>query len=369
MKHRLFGPSGLRVSELCLGTMTFGDDWGWGAGRKACKAMFDAFTDAGGDFIDTANMYTNGTSEKIVGELLAGDRDRYTLATKYTLSTDPDDPNASGNARKNMMRALDASLERLGTDHADVYWVHAWDHVTPVEEVMRGLDDLVSAGKVHYTGISDAPAWWIARANAVAEAKGWTPFSAMQMQYNLAERSIEREHLPLARHDGLAMTAWGTLAKGVLTGKYLKEPPAQGKDGAMKDGRRLDVSDTPVDPRAAEIAKTVVALADELQVPASQVATNWVRQQDGNVIPILGGTKRAQVEETLGALDWHLKPEELALLDEASQIDLGFPYTFTGSRRIQKMIFGRHPESLEADRPGATLPQLRNGYGQAHRPD
>lgn len=175
MRYKLFGGSGLRVSELCLGTMTFGDDWGWGAPREECKRIFDAFVEKGGNFIDTANHYTNGSSEKILGELIAGDRNRFVIATKYSLSDRPDDPNAGGNHRKSLLQALEGSLERLGTNYLDIYWVHAWDSITPIEEMMWALDDVVRSGRVLYIGISDAPAWVVSRANTLAEAKGWTP--------------------------------------------------------------------------------------------------------------------------------------------------------------------------------------------------
>ena len=193
MRYKLLGRTGLRVSELCLGTMTFGEEWGWGASKEASRAIFDAFADAGGNFVDTANLYTGGTSETFVGEFLKGRRGRFVLATKYTLNMAPDDPNGGGNHRKNLVQSLDASLKRIGTDYIDLYWVHAWDGMTPLEETMRALDDVVRAGKVLYVGISDAPAWVVSRANTLAELKSWSPFAALQIQYNLADRTPERE--------------------------------------------------------------------------------------------------------------------------------------------------------------------------------
>jgi aryl-alcohol dehydrogenase-like predicted oxidoreductase len=198
MRYRLLGSSGLRVSEAFLGTMTFGEDWGWGAPPEECRRMFDAYAEAGGNVIDTAVNYTNGASEKIVGELLGRDRDHFVVSTKYTLSTDEADPNASGNQRKNLTRSLDLSLDRLGIDHIDLYWVHIWDPRTPIEETIRALDDAVRAGKVLYVGISDAPAWVIARANTLAEWRGWSPLVAIQVPYSLIQRDIERELLPMA---------------------------------------------------------------------------------------------------------------------------------------------------------------------------
>lgn len=209
MRYKLFGKSGLRVSELALGTMTFGDEWGWGASKEESKKIFDAYAEAGGNFIDTANRYTEGTAEKFVGEFIAADRDHFVLATKYTLFMRRDDPNFSGNHRKNMVQSLEASLKRLKTEAVDLYWVHAWDYMTPVEEVMRALDDMVRAGKILYVGISDTPAWVIAQANTLAELRGWSRFVGIQLQYSLIERNIERELLPLARETDMAVTAWG----------------------------------------------------------------------------------------------------------------------------------------------------------------
>ncbi len=228
MRCKLLGKSGLRVSQLCLGTMTFGEDWGWGANRDECNTMFRLFVDAGGNFIDTANLYTNGTSERIVGELLKGHRDQFVLATKYTLNPRPDDPNAGGNHRKNLMQSLEASLKRLQTDFIDLYWVHAWDELTPLEETMRALDDAVRSGKILYVGISDSPAWVVSRANTLAEWRNWTAFVALQIQYSLIERTPERDLLQMAKAMDLAVTPWGILGAGVLTGKFEKGKTTQG---------------------------------------------------------------------------------------------------------------------------------------------
>src|SRR6202043_3820624 len=220
MKNRLLGNSGLRVSEAALGAMTFGDDWGWGAAKDESRKVYDAFREAGGNFIDTANFYTNGTSESFLGEFMKDHRPSMVLATKYTMSAPGTDPNAAGNQRKNMMQSVEASLKRLQTDYIDLYWVHMWDQITPLEEVMRGLDDLVRVGKVLYTGISDAPAWWIAQANTLAHPRGWSPFIGLQIEYNLIERTVERELVPMAKALNLGLTAWSPLARGMLTGKY-----------------------------------------------------------------------------------------------------------------------------------------------------
>ena len=204
MNYQLLGKSGLRVSDFCLGTMTFGDDWGWGAAKDEARKMYDASREAGGNFIDTANVYTNGTSESFLGEFMEGHRQSVVLATKYSNAAPGTDPNAGGNHRKSMVQAVEASLKRLRTDYIDLYWVHIWDQITPVEEVMRGLDDLVREGKVLYVGISDAPAWWIAQANTLAHLRGWSPFIGLQLEYSLIERTVERELIPMAKALNLA---------------------------------------------------------------------------------------------------------------------------------------------------------------------
>jgi aryl-alcohol dehydrogenase-like predicted oxidoreductase len=223
MQYKLLGNTGLRVSELCLGAMTFGEDWDWGANRETSQAMFDTFAEAGGNFIDTANVYTNGTSEKMLGEFVGAERDRFVIATKYTMMASSADPNCSGNQRKNMMRSLEVSLKRLNTDYIDLCWVHMWDTVTPVEEIMRVLDDVVRAGKVMYVGISDTPAWVISRAQTLAELRNMTPFAAIQLEYNLVEHTVERDLLPMAEDLNLSILDWSPLGGGVLTGKYLKD--------------------------------------------------------------------------------------------------------------------------------------------------
>jgi aryl-alcohol dehydrogenase-like predicted oxidoreductase len=214
MKYRLLGNSGLRVAEMSLGTMTFGTDWGWGSGKDESRKMYDAYRAAGGNFIDTANVYTNGTSENLVGEFIEGHRQQVVLATKYTNAAVGNDPNAGGNHRKSMVQAIEASLRRLKTDYIDLYWLHIWDRMTPVEEVMRAFDDLVRQGKVLYIGVSDAPAWWIAQANTLAQLRGWTPFIGLQIEYSLAERTVERELVPMSKAFQLGLVAWSPLAGG-----------------------------------------------------------------------------------------------------------------------------------------------------------
>jgi aryl-alcohol dehydrogenase-like predicted oxidoreductase len=327
MRYKLLGRTGLRVAELALGTMTFGPDWGWGAEEDEARRMFDAYAEAGGNFVDTANRYTNGTAERLVGQFVAADRGHFVVATKYTLSRDGDDPNASGNHRKSMVESLEASLRRLGTDYVDVYWVHIWDPLTPIEELMRALDDQVRAGKVLYVGISDAPAWVVARANTLAEVRAWTPFCALQAKYSLVERSVERELLPMTKNLDLAFTAWGALGTGVLTGKYNEDPSGGG-------GRIATAGWGAVSERDLAIAQAVVDVAKEAGATPSQVALAWVRGRSATMIPIVGARRLSQLEDNLGCLDVELSDEQRDRLDQASAIELGFPYDFIrGGRR------------------------------------
>jgi aryl-alcohol dehydrogenase-like predicted oxidoreductase len=349
MNYRLLGPCGLRVSEIALGTMTFGEEWGWGASREESRRIFDAFAAAGGNFIDTANRYTEGTSERLVGEFVAAERERFVVATKYTLFNRKGDPNAAGNHRKNLVQSLEASLERLKTDYVDLLWVHAWDHLTPVEEVMRGLDDVVRAGKALYVGVSDTPAWIVARANMLAELRAWTPFAGIQIEYSLIQRTVERELLPMARGLGLAVTAWGVIGGGMLTGKYNPDAPAEQKAGP---GR---MRNTPATPRLAErnlhIAALVREVAKEAGRTPAQVAVNWVRHQPGIVIPIVGARSQRQLDDVLGALEFELSPEQRSRLDEASRIELGFPHEFTAAQNIRDLIYGGTFERILDRRP------------------
>jgi len=334
MRYKLLGRSGLRVSELCLGTMTFGDDWGWGATKAESKEIFDAFIEAGGNYIDTANNYTNGTSEKFVGEFIASDRDRFVVATKYTLSERSSDPNFGGNHRKNMFRSIEGSLQRLNTDHVDLLWLHMWDGVTPVDEVLRALDDLVRAGKVLYVGISDTPAWVVAQANAIADLRGWSRFVAYQGEYSLASRTPERDILPMTRAQDMAFTPWGMLEGGELTGKY-NSPTKEAK-------RSKDTS-----PRIKSLATELISVAEEVGHTPSQVAINWVRQQPYLVIPILGARSKKQLLDNMGCLDFELSAEQMMRLSEASPIDLGFPHSFLGSEHVRGLIFGKTFDLLD----------------------
>ncbi|MEH7883700.1 aldo/keto reductase [Bacillus sp. JJ1609] len=332
MRYKLLGKSGLRVSELALGTMTFGEDWGFGASKEESEKIFTHFVEAGGNFIDTACNYTNGTSERFIGEFIQGNREQYVIATKYSLTTRTNDPNGGGNHRKNLVQTVEGSLKRLNTDYIDLLWLHAWDFTTPVEEVMRALDDLVRAGKVLYVGISDTPAWIISQANTLAMLRGWTPFIGLQVEYNLLQRAPERDLLPMAKALDIGVTAWAPIAGGALTGKYLKQSKDELKRLAPESKRLNDAN--------SKIAMEVVNIADEIGRTPAQVALNWVRQQSGVMIPLIGARKESQILDNLGAVEFTLTPEHLNRLDKVSQIELGFPHDFLSSDPVRNALFG-----------------------------
>ena len=342
MRYRLLGNSGLRVSEPCLGTMTFGDVLGWGADFDESRRMFDAFLDTGGNFVDTANNYTLGTSEQFLGELIGPHRDRLVVATKATMTAKRDDPNAGGNHRKNIVQTVETSLSRLKTPYLDLLWIHAWDAITPVEELMRTLDDLVRQGKVLYVGISNAPAWIVAQANTIASLRGWTPFAGIQVEYSLAERTPEREMLPMARTLGLGVTAWSPLAAGLLTGKYRQQEAADGP-------RRGDATTVPHHhERTLAIADRVVEAAEQIGCSPAQVALAWVRQQ--GAIPVLGGRNRAQIADNLASLDVTLSTDQLTMLDDVSAIEQGYPTTFLARDGVRGSVYGGMRERIDDPR-------------------
>jgi aryl-alcohol dehydrogenase-like predicted oxidoreductase len=336
MNYKLLGKSGLKVSELCLGTMGFGQEWGWGADKETSFKILDVFSNAGGNFLDTANRYTEGTSEKFIGEYIKSQRDHFVVATKYSLHDNMTNVNASGNNRKNMMRSVEESLKRLNTEFIDLLYLHIWDSLTPIDEVMRGLDDLVKQGKVNYIGISDTPAWIISRGNTMAELMGWSRFVALQVEYSLIQRTPERELIPMAKEFGMTVTPWAPLAGGALTGKYLK-----GDKGRLNEkSKRLNENST-------LIAKVVVEIAEELNVPAAHVALKWTTQQGFSSIPIVGATKIAQVEENLKALEISLSDKHLQKLDEVSKIDLGFPGEFFKEDGVKQVTYGGFYDRIE----------------------
>jgi aryl-alcohol dehydrogenase-like predicted oxidoreductase len=327
MRYRTLGNSGLRVAEVILGAMTFGEQGGVGAPFEECRRILDVYAEAGGNAIDTAVNYRDGLSEEFLGRLLSGRREQFVLASKYTATRDKNDPNGGGNARKNLRASLETSLRRLDTDYLDVYWVHVWDASTPIEETMRALDDAVRAGKVLYVGISDAPAWIVSRANTLAEWHGWSPFIGLQVPYNLLMRDIERELLPMATALGLGVTAWSPLAGGVLSGKYTQP---------LSGSARLDPST--LDEKSHAAARAVQAVADAVGATPSQVAIAWTMHRSASIIPILGARNVEQIRDNLGATDVTLTAEQMAELEKATEFSLGFPHDFIND--IGPWVFG-----------------------------
>lgn len=354
MKYRIFGNTGLRVSELALGTMTFGEAWNWGASREESIRILDLFLDRGGNFVDTANVYTNGQSEEFLGAAMGDRRGRIVLSTKFTLSRENGNPNAAGSHRKNLVESLEGSLRRLGTDCIDIYWVHIRDALTPAEETLRALDDAVRAGKILYVGISDAPAWWIARANTLAAWRDWSAFAGIQIHYNLIERTSERELIPMAEALDLAVCVWSPLAGGALTGKYL--PKTGGSPGADTGGTRYEVVAGLGDllhvnsERSVRIIETVGRIAEGAGRRPHQVALSWLRQRPFAVpvIPILGARSTTQLAENLAVLDFRLSNEEIAELDAVSAIEPGFPHDFAAG--VRAVAYGDRADDIRPHR-------------------
>ena len=345
MRYQLFGRTGLRVSGVALGVATFGEGWGWGADPATSREVFDLFVEAGGTFFDVADVYQFGQSESILGDLVKADRDRFVIASKYGVGWQ-DDISRSGNNRKHMTRALEATLRRLDTDYLDLYLVHVPDGMTPLDEVVHGLHDLVTAGKVVYAGLSDFPAWAVARAATLADAHGWAPIVTTQFEYSLLERTVERELLPMATALDLAVTTWSPLGGGLLTGKYRHAGGATGEQPAP--GRR-DRGGGPFqaeDERAARVVSTVVDVAAGLGATPSQVAIAWVRHQPWRTTPILGARTADQLRDNLAALDLTLSPDALARLDEVSAVPLGFPHDMLRSELHLDRVTGGHAADL-----------------------
>jgi aryl-alcohol dehydrogenase-like predicted oxidoreductase len=325
------GRSGLRVSPLCLGTMTFGTGWGWGTDEAGAGALVARYVEAGGNFVDTADLYLGGQSEEILGRLVADRRlrDRLVIGTKFGFCAEPGNPNAGGNGRKNVRRALEGSLRRLRTDRVDLYWLHAWDGVTPVEEVVATLDDLVREGKVLHVGLSDVPAWYAARYQTLAEGTGRERLAALQLEYSLVERGVEREHVPLAREAGLAVTPWSPLASGFLAGKYRRE------DGQVVGSGRLQAvkgSGNPVFEKFTErnwgILDVLREVASEAGRSPAEIALAWVTRQPGVTSTLVGATRVEQLDTALASLSVELAPEAWARLDAASRLERGHPYQY-----------------------------------------
>jgi aryl-alcohol dehydrogenase-like predicted oxidoreductase len=323
--------------------MTFGEDWGWGSPKEESRKIYDRFREAGGNFIDTANVYTAGTSESFLGEFMEKHRHEVVLATKYTNAWPGPDPNAAGNHRKSMMQAVEASLKRLRTDYIDLYLLHIWDRLTPIEEVMRGFDDLVRQGKIVYAGVSDMPAWLVARANTLAELRGWTPFINLQIEYSLAQRTVERDLIPMANALGLGVTAWSPLAGGILTGKYAKGVGESGESRLAAPGMQERFG---VDEHKARIAAAVQEAAKEAGHSPAQIAIAWLLHK--GAIPIIGARRMAQLDDNLASTSLSLTTEQVQKLDAASKIELGFPHDFVESEFVKNLTTAGHHAAIAA---------------------
>jgi len=331
MNYKQLGKSGLKVSELCLGTMGFGTEWQWGAEYETSKAIFDEFVKEGGNFLDTANIYTNGSSERFLADFIATERHHYVLATKYTLSDNRSNTNVNGagNSRKNMMRSVEESLKRLKTDYIDLLYLHAWDALTPIEEVMRGMDDLVKQGKVNYVGFSDTPAWVVSSAQTMALLRGWAPLVAMQLEYSLMQRTPERDLIPMCQEFGISVIPWAPLAGGALTGKYI-----------MGDKGRLPETSQRLNARNTQIVNEVIKIAEETGWKPSNIALKWCLQKTYSSIPVVGATKVKQIKENMECLALNLLPEHIERLNKASEIEKGFPHDFLLVEGTREVIYG-----------------------------
>ncbi len=341
MKYKQLGSSNLKVSELCLGAMTFGEEYGIGAPEADCRRVFDAYIAAGGNFIDTANVYNHGTSEKMLSRFIEGQRDYIVLATKYALSSRSDDPNAGGSHRKNLVQSLEASLRRLETDYIDLFWVHGWDSTTSLPELMRALDDQVRAGKILHIGISNAPAWVVAAANTLANERNQTPFTALQLHYNLVERSIEREFFQLAVAQDMAITAWSPLAGGLLTGKYNRQadPSAKTAGRLTSNSRRAQV----LAEKNIDTAESLTAMAGEIGCSPAQLALAWLAQRSPvGVIPIIGARNEKQLEDNLASAGLVLAAEQIEALDQLTALTPEYPQALLSSEFFRTMMYGEH---------------------------
>ncbi|TAL00846.1 MAG: aldo/keto reductase [Rhodospirillaceae bacterium] len=339
---RLLGRSGLRISPLALGTMIYGSNQDWGPSDAETDKIFNRYVERGGNFIDTANYYEKGGSEQAVGKFVKDRRHQFVISTKYSLSMRWGDPNAGGNHRKNMVQSVEDSLRRMGTDYIDLFYLHVWDRRTPVEEILRAFDDLVRAGKILYVGLSDSPAWQASRMQAIAELRGWAPLIALQVPYNLTERSVERDLLPMALEMGMGVLPWSPLAGGVLSGKYDRkdlEPPA--KDLAKLSTRKqINVASGRLSERTLGIAEVVKTVAKEMERTPSQVALAWTLLNPAVTCPVIGARTLSQLDDNLAALDIAFSDDQIAHLDAASRIELGFPHDFLNSEIMVSMFGG-----------------------------
>jgi len=340
-EYYLLGKSGLRVSPLSLGTMTFGTEWGWGAPAETARQIFNTYIDAGGNFIDTADGYTNGTSERMVGEFTAERkiRDKIVLATKFTFNREPGNPNAGGNGRKNILRAIDASLKRLKTDYIDLYWLHAWDTRTPVEEVMFTLNSLVEQGKVRHIGLSDCPAWYVSRAQTLAERNSWDRIVAIQMEYSLVERNLELECPTMVKELGLGICVWSPLGGGLLTGKHTRDRLGDGRLKTTQGSPNPVLEKFTSNPKNWEIVDILISVSKEVGKSPAQVALNFITKRPGVVSTIIGATKLTQLAENMKSLDFDIPKELWNRLEQVSRPPVPTPYLFF-QPTIQAMMTG-----------------------------
>ncbi|PRY21361.1 aldo/keto reductase [Pseudosporangium ferrugineum] len=331
---RLLGRSGLRVSPLALGTATFGTEWGWGAGQDESRKLFDVYVEHGGNFIDTAVTYTEGSSERMLGEFTRGIRENLVLATKYSTLRRPGDPNSGGGNRKNLFASVEASLRRLNTDYLDLLYLHVWDATTPVDEILRGLDDLVRQGKVRYVAMSNVPAWQVSRMQAIADLRGWSPLVALQIEYNLVERTGERDLIPMAREMGLGVVPYSPLAGGILTGKYTGTDPAESTRKAFNKTLGW------VTESRLAVAEVLKEVAGELGRTPAQAGLAWTLRNPAVTASIIGARTPAQLQDNLGALDVQFTGSHLTRLDEASRIAPGIPHEFLGGEFARAQVQG-----------------------------
>lgn len=341
MNYKKLGRSGLRVSELCLGAMTFGEESGSGASESVSRQIYERYREAGGNFIDTANIYNGGTSERLTGEFIRDERDAVVLATKYSMSMDHSEPNLGGNHRKNMVRSLEASLQRLDTDYIDLYWVHGWDQLTRIDEVMRGLDDLVRGGKVLHVAASNMPAWLVSQANTLAAERNMTAFTAVQMHYNLIERSIETDFFDLCAAQDMAVLSWSPLAGGLLTGKFNRDAAGDTADSRLS---KAEYGPAMLAEHRLAVAEKLTEMAANLGCSAPQLALAWVRQRAAaEVIPILGARTMTQFEDNLGCLEIELSAEQIEQLDALAPPPLSYPASLFATPFYRRMLHGEHP--------------------------
>lgn len=350
MRYKLFGHTGLRVSEVALGTGTFGTTWGSGADKTEARQLFDHFLASGGTLFDCADGYQGGEAERLLGEFIRTERANVAVATKYTTALGARSLLQTGNSRRAMVLSLEQSLRRMGTEYVDIFWVHFPDHVTPVEEILQGFDDIVRAGKAHYVGFSDFPAWRVSRAAAIAELRGWSPVCGVQIEYSLAERSAERELIPMASALGLAVVVWSALGGGLLTGKYRRGESGRRDSGSGAGALRS------LDPhREAQLLAAIDATVSETGASAAQVAIAWVRAKGtasgATFIPIIGARRLEQLKDNLAAVDLQLSPAQVARLDEASVLPMGFPHEFTHSDALLDAQSGGYWSQLDRRRP------------------